>query len=83
MKVLYIGGTGEISYACVQRSLEVGQDVVVRVDDTKVYTTKAKLDGTVTVYPAHGSTISVSEIYITGVPEAGREVSGHSHASTF
>jgi len=29
MKVLYIGGTGEISYACVQRSVEVGHDVTV------------------------------------------------------
>jgi nucleoside-diphosphate-sugar epimerase len=29
MKVLYIGGTGEISMACVQRSVEVGHDVTV------------------------------------------------------
>jgi len=29
MKVLYIGGTGEISYACVQRSVEQGQRVTV------------------------------------------------------
>jgi len=29
MKVLYIGGTGEISTACVQRSVEVGHDVTV------------------------------------------------------
>ena len=29
MKVLYIGGTGEISYACVQRGVEVGHDVTV------------------------------------------------------
>jgi len=29
MKVLYIGGTGEISHACVRRSVEVGQDVTV------------------------------------------------------
>lgn len=29
MKVLYIGGTGEISYACVQRSVEVGHEVTV------------------------------------------------------
>ena len=29
MKVLYIGGTGEISYACVRRSVEAGYDVTV------------------------------------------------------
>lgn len=29
MKVLYIGGTGQISAACVRRSVEVGQDVAV------------------------------------------------------
>ncbi len=29
MKVLYIGGTGQISYACVRRSVEVGHDVAV------------------------------------------------------
>jgi nucleoside-diphosphate-sugar epimerase len=29
MKVLYIGGTGEISYACVLESLELGHDVSV------------------------------------------------------
>lgn len=29
MKVLYIGGTGEISFACVNRSLELGHDVTV------------------------------------------------------
>jgi len=29
MKVLYIGGTGEISAACVARSVEAGQDVAV------------------------------------------------------
>ncbi len=29
MKVLYIGGTGEISYACVQRSVALGQQVTV------------------------------------------------------
>ena len=29
MKVLYIGGTGEISYACVQRSVAVGHEVTV------------------------------------------------------
>lgn len=62
---------------------QVGKDVVVRVDKTEVYTTKANLDGTVTVYPAHGSTITVSEIYITGVPEPGREVRGHSHTNTY
>ena len=50
--------------------------VIVSVDGKPVYTTKAKLDGTVTVYPAHGSTISVSEISISGVPEPGREVQG-------
>ena len=62
---------------------QIGKDVVVWVDKRKVYTTEAKLDGTVTVYPAHGSTITVSEIYITGVPELGREVRGHSHTSTY
>jgi len=29
MKVLYIGGTGEISYECVRRSAELGQEVSV------------------------------------------------------
>lgn len=29
MKILYIGGTGEISYACVQESLALGQEVTV------------------------------------------------------
>jgi hypothetical protein len=29
MKVLYIGGTGEISYACVLESLKLGHDVTV------------------------------------------------------
>jgi len=29
MKVLYIGGTGQISYACVRRSVEVGHEVAV------------------------------------------------------
>jgi len=29
MRVLYVGGTGEISAACVQRSAEIGQDVTV------------------------------------------------------
>ncbi len=29
MNVLYIGGTGEISYSCVQRSVEVGHEVTV------------------------------------------------------
>jgi len=29
MKVLYIGGTGEISYECVRRSVECGHDVTV------------------------------------------------------
>ena len=29
MKVLYIGGTGEISYECVRRSAEIGQQVTV------------------------------------------------------
>jgi len=29
MKVLYIGGTGEISHACVQRSVAAGHDVTV------------------------------------------------------
>jgi len=29
MKVLYIGGTGEISYACVLESVRLGQDVAV------------------------------------------------------
>ncbi len=28
-KVLYIGGTGTISYACIQRATEIGQDVTV------------------------------------------------------
>jgi len=29
MKVLFIGGTGEISHSCVERCLELGQDVAV------------------------------------------------------
>ncbi len=29
MKVLYIGGTGEISYECVRRDVELGRDVAV------------------------------------------------------
>ena len=29
MKVLYVGGTGEISFACVQRCAELGHDVTV------------------------------------------------------
>jgi hypothetical protein len=29
MKVLYIGGTGEISYACVLESLKLGHEVAV------------------------------------------------------
>ncbi len=29
MKVLYIGGTGEISHACVERSLDLGHEVTV------------------------------------------------------
>ena len=29
MKVLYIGGTGEISYSCVRESVRLGQDVTV------------------------------------------------------
>lgn len=29
MKVLYIGGTGEISYECVKRSVEIGHEVTV------------------------------------------------------
>ncbi len=29
MRVLYVGGTGEISYSCVRRSVAVGQDVTV------------------------------------------------------
>jgi len=37
MRVLYIGGTGEISYACVERSVEAGHEVAVfnrgRVDE--------------------------------------------------
>ncbi len=62
---------------------QVGKTVVVSVDKKEVYTTEATLDGTVTVYPAHGSTIRVSEIDITGVADPEREVRGHSHANTF
>ena len=29
MKVLYIGGTGEISYECVLRDVELGRNVTV------------------------------------------------------
>ncbi len=29
MKILYIGGTGEISYSCVQRDAQLGRDVTV------------------------------------------------------
>ena len=62
---------------------QIGQAVVVCVDNKPVYATQATLDGTVTVYPAHGSTISVSQIDITGVPDPQRSISGHSHTSTF
>lgn len=62
---------------------QIGKDAVVSVDGRRVYTTQATLAGTVTIYPAHGSTIRVSEIDITGVPDPGRHVSGHSHSNTY
>ncbi len=62
---------------------QVGAGVVVSVDGKPIYTTQATLDGTVTVYPAHGSEISVSDIDIEGLGDPGRKVLGHSHTSTY
>ena len=62
---------------------QAGPNVIVSVDNKRLYTTEATLDGTVTVYPAHGSTISVSDITIQGTPDLLRKVYGHSHSSTY
>jgi hypothetical protein len=53
-----------------------GRRIVVCVDDEPVYTTAiADLSGTVAVY---GSSIAISEIRITGVPDPDRKVTGPS-----
>ncbi len=62
---------------------QVGKGVFVSVDNKQVYVTEAILDGTVTVYPAHGSKIKISGIDITGVSDPQRAVRGHSHTNTF
>lgn len=60
-----------------------GQDAVVLVDNVQVYRTKARLEGTVTVYPSVGSTIAISELIVEGEAVPGRPVKGHSHPNTF
>ena len=60
-----------------------GEDAVVTVDDKEVYRTRAKLEGTVTVYPALGSAIGISEITIEGEADPKRMIFGHSHSSLF
>ena len=60
-----------------------GEEAVVRVDEREVYRTQTKLEGTVTVYPAHGSRIGISEMLIEGASAPGQAVEGHSHPNTF
>ena len=58
---------------------QTGEKVIVSVDGKTVYTTKAVLHGTVTVYPYNSNTIGIVEIEITGKPDRNREVRGPSH----
>ena len=60
-----------------------GEEAVVRVDEREVYRTETRLKGTVTVYPAHGSRIGISEMLIEGAAAPGQAVEGHSHPNTF
>jgi len=59
-----------------------GEKAILRVDGQAIWETKARLHGTVTVYPAHGSTIAVREIIIDGEPDPKRQVDRHSHPDT-
>jgi len=58
-------------------------EVVVRVDAREVYRTQAILEGTVTVSPAEGSVIAISELDIDGTPDSRMPVTGRSHRNTF
>jgi len=60
-----------------------GSEVTVSVAGKVVYTAETRLYGTVTVYPAHGSRIRVSQITIDGVPDPTRQETGHSHGNTW
>jgi len=43
MKVLYIGGTGEISYECVKASVSLGQDVTAIKEGVRIKVVKDSL----------------------------------------
>jgi Ca2+-binding EF-hand superfamily protein len=59
-----------------------GKEAIVSIDGKEIYRSEAKLEGTVTVYPALGSTIAISDIDIDGTPVPGRNVFRHSHNNT-
>jgi len=60
-----------------------GEDALLYVDGKELYRTRARLEGTVTVYPGAGTTIAVSKIKIVGEADPDREVTGHSHTNTY
>jgi hypothetical protein len=55
--------------------------IVVRVDGRALWETRGKLRGTVTIYPAVGSTIRVEEVEIRGVPVPWIAVEGPSQSA--
>ncbi len=62
------------------RVSQEGEEVVVTIDGQQHYKTRATLEGTVTVYPALGSTIAVEEIVIEGRPASNIPVTGPAHS---
>jgi hypothetical protein len=56
---------------------QLGEQIVATVDGDFVAAMPGKLDGTVTVYPAVGSTIFVRSIDVLGEVDLGRGVTGH------
>jgi hypothetical protein len=74
-RALSAGGDHEIRFE------QVDGRIVVRVDGRALWETRGHLRGTVSVYPAVGSTIAVREVEIRGTPVPWIAVDGPSQAA--
>ncbi len=62
---------------------QIGNAVVVLIDGRRHFAHPGTLEGTVTIYPAHGSQIAVKEIAVEGKVDPTRKMTGPSHGNLY